>query len=113
MPAAATDPAAAQRTNLLGLPRSELEAFIAQLGGKPFRARQLMNWMYKRGVDSFTQMTDLAKELRAQLAANPLHALGGSQIDVDHHPGEMTGRGVGNIRRRDAVDLTHGLQNAG
>jgi 23S rRNA (adenine2503-C2)-methyltransferase len=69
MPAAATDPAAAQRTNLLGLPRSELESFIAQLGGKPFRARQLMNWMYKRGVDSFAEMTDLAKELRAQLAA--------------------------------------------
>jgi 23S rRNA (adenine2503-C2)-methyltransferase len=70
MPAAAlTDPAAAERTNLLGLARPGLEAFIAQLGGKPFRARQLMNWMYKRGVDSFTQMTDLAKELRAQLAA--------------------------------------------
>jgi 23S rRNA (adenine2503-C2)-methyltransferase len=70
MPAAAlTDPAAVERTNLLGLARPELEAFIAQLGGKPFRARQLMNWMYKRGVDSFTQMTDLAKELRAQLAA--------------------------------------------
>jgi 23S rRNA (adenine2503-C2)-methyltransferase len=70
MPAAAlTDPAAAERTNLLGLARPELEAFIAQLGGKPFRARQLMNWMYKRGVDSFAQMTDLAKELRAQLAA--------------------------------------------
>jgi 23S rRNA (adenine2503-C2)-methyltransferase len=28
-----------------------------------------MNWMYKRGVDSFAEMTDLAKELRAQLAA--------------------------------------------
>ena len=70
MPAAAlTDPAAAERTNLLGLARPELEAFIAQLGGKPFRARQLMNWMYKRGVDSFADMTDLAKELRAQLAA--------------------------------------------
>jgi len=70
MPAAAlTDPAAAERTNLLGLARPELEAFIAQLGGKPFRARQLMNWIYKRGVDSFTQMTDLAKEFRAQLAA--------------------------------------------
>jgi 23S rRNA (adenine2503-C2)-methyltransferase len=69
MPAAAlTDPAAAERSNLLGLPRPQLEAFIAQLGGKPFRARQLMNWMYKRGVDSFAQMTDLAKELRARLA---------------------------------------------
>jgi 23S rRNA (adenine2503-C2)-methyltransferase len=55
------------QTNLLGLPRPELEAFVAQLGSKPFRARQLMNWVYKRGEGSFAQMTDLAKDFRAQL----------------------------------------------
>ena len=56
-------------TNLLGLPRPALEGFVAQLGSKPFRARQLMNWMYKRGVGSFAEMTDLAKEFRARLTA--------------------------------------------
>src|SRR5579885_672919 len=56
-------------TNLLGLPRPALEAFVAELGGKPFRARQLMNWMYKRGEPSFDRMSDLAKDFRAQLAA--------------------------------------------
>jgi 23S rRNA (adenine2503-C2)-methyltransferase len=55
-------------TNLLGLPRPALEAFVAGLGGKPFRARQLMNWVYKRGESSFERMTDLAKDFRAQLA---------------------------------------------
>jgi 23S rRNA (adenine2503-C2)-methyltransferase len=55
------------QTNLLGLPRPELEAFVAQLGSKPFRARQLMNWVYKRGEGSFEEMTDLAKDFRAQL----------------------------------------------
>ena len=59
--------AATERTNLLGLPRPALEAFVAQLGSKPFRARQLMNWMYKRGVSSFADMTDLAKDFRARL----------------------------------------------
>ena len=61
--------AATERTNLLGLPRPALEAFVARLGSKPFRARQLMNWMYKRGVGSFAAMTDLAKDFRARLAA--------------------------------------------
>jgi 23S rRNA (adenine2503-C2)-methyltransferase len=61
--------AAAERTNLLGLPRPELTAFVAQLGSQPFRARQLMNWIYKRGADSFAEMSDLAKEFRARLAA--------------------------------------------
>jgi 23S rRNA (adenine2503-C2)-methyltransferase len=61
------DTIATERTNLLGLARPQLEAFVAQLGSKPFRARQLMNWIYKRGVGSFAQMTDLAKEFRARL----------------------------------------------
>src|SRR6202049_3364624 len=54
-------------TNLLGLPRPALEAYVAQLGSKPFRARQLMNWIYKRGAGSFADMTDRAKDFRARL----------------------------------------------
>jgi 23S rRNA (adenine2503-C2)-methyltransferase len=59
---------AAERTNLLGLPRPALETFAAQLGSRPFRARQLMNWIYKRGTGEFAEMTDLAKDFRARLA---------------------------------------------
>ena len=51
-----------QRTNLLGLPRAGLEAFVEELGSKAFRARQLMAWIYKRGAGSFEEMTDLAKD---------------------------------------------------
>ena len=54
--------------NLLGLTRPDLETFVAGLGSKPFRARQLMGWIYKRGVGSFENMTDLAKDFRARLA---------------------------------------------
>jgi 23S rRNA (adenine2503-C2)-methyltransferase len=64
----ATDPVPSPE-NLLGLTRPALEAFVAGLGSKPFRARQLMNWVYKRGEGSFESMTDLAKDFRAQLAA--------------------------------------------
>src|SRR5215469_14493486 len=56
------------KTNLLGLPRAELEAFVSGLGSKPFRARQLLNWVYKRGEGSIANMTDLAKDFRAQLS---------------------------------------------
>src|SRR4030088_2112733 len=66
---AAMTSAATERTNLLGLPRPALEAFVAPLGGKPFRARQLMNWMYKRGVGSFADMKDLAQDSRPLLPA--------------------------------------------
>jgi 23S rRNA (adenine2503-C2)-methyltransferase len=66
------DATVTERTNLLGLTRPSLEAFVAQLGSKPFRARQLMQWLYKRGVGSFPEMTDLAKELRVRLAERAL-----------------------------------------
>jgi 23S rRNA (adenine2503-C2)-methyltransferase len=58
-----------ERTNLLGLARPELEAFVAErLGAKPFRARQLMKWIYRRGAADFSVMSDLAQDFRAQLA---------------------------------------------
>ena len=64
------------RVNLLGLPRAELEAFVAdRLGAKPFRARQLMKWIYRRGVADIAAMSDLAQDFRAQLAQVALIAV--------------------------------------
>ena len=61
---------AGERVNLLGLPRAELEAFVAtRLGAKPFRARQLMKWIYRRGAADFSSMTDLSQDFRSQLSA--------------------------------------------
>jgi 23S rRNA (adenine2503-C2)-methyltransferase len=57
-----------ERVNLLGLPRDALEAFVTQrLDAKPFRARQLMKWIYRRGAADFSVMSDLKQEFRAQL----------------------------------------------
>jgi 23S rRNA (adenine2503-C2)-methyltransferase len=57
-----------ERVNLLGLPRAQLETFVAtRLDAKPFRARQLMKWIYRRGAADFSSMTDLAQDFRAQL----------------------------------------------
>ena len=56
------------RTNLLGLSRPQMEAFFADLGEKPFRARQIMQWIYRHGVDDFDHMTDLSLKLRQRLA---------------------------------------------
>jgi 23S rRNA (adenine2503-C2)-methyltransferase len=55
------------RINLLGLPRAGLEALAVELGGKPFRARQLMSWIYKRHEGEFSRMSDLAQAFRLLL----------------------------------------------
>ena len=54
--------------NLLGLPRSDLENFFSELGEKPFRARQLMRWLYRRSILDLDAMTDLSVALRSSLA---------------------------------------------
>jgi 23S rRNA (adenine2503-C2)-methyltransferase len=60
---------ATAKTNLLGLTKAGLEAFVADMGEKPFRARQLMKWMYRRAVGDIDAMTDLGKDFRQRLAA--------------------------------------------
>ena len=67
--ATATLPASApERINLLDLDRAGLERFFADIGEKPFRAKQVMQWIHQRGVTDFAQMTDLSKTLRTRLA---------------------------------------------
>ena len=54
--------------NLLDFDQPKLAAFFAELGEKPFRAKQLMRWIHHFGVIDFRQMTDVAKTLREKLA---------------------------------------------
>lgn len=54
--------------NLLGLDAPALTQLVGQWGGKPFRARQLQKWVHQRGASQFDDMTDLARDFRAQLA---------------------------------------------
>jgi 23S rRNA (adenine2503-C2)-methyltransferase len=59
--------ARAGKPNLLGMTLPEMTAFFAELGEKPFRAKQVFRWIHQGGVDQFEAMTDLAKSLREKL----------------------------------------------
>lgn len=59
-----------QKTELIGLSKEELLAEIARIGEKPFRAKQLWQWLYYRGETDFANMTNLSIDLRAKLADN-------------------------------------------
>ena len=54
--------------NLLGLPQGDLERMFVDMGEKPFRARQVMQWMYGRSVFDLDLMTNLSVALRRELA---------------------------------------------
>lgn len=53
--------------NLFGLDRTALRALFVERGEKPFRADQIMQWIYRRGLDDFDGMTNVAKDLRERM----------------------------------------------
>ncbi|AUH49994.1 23S rRNA (adenine(2503)-C(2))-methyltransferase RlmN [Chromobacterium sp. ATCC 53434] len=55
------------KTNLLDFNLDQLTQHFAEMGEKPFRAKQVMRWMHQMAEDDFDAMTDLAKSLRAKL----------------------------------------------
>ena len=55
--------------NLLDYDAQGLAGFFAEVGEKPFRARQVMRWIHQFGEAEFEKMSDLSKDLRAKLSA--------------------------------------------
>ncbi|WP_417687751.1 bifunctional tRNA (adenosine(37)-C2)-methyltransferase TrmG/ribosomal RNA large subunit methyltransferase RlmN [Pseudidiomarina sp.] len=56
-----------KKVNLLDLNRQGMREFFQELGEKPFRADQVMKWLYHYCVDDFDEMTNLNKVLREKL----------------------------------------------
>jgi 23S rRNA (adenine2503-C2)-methyltransferase len=55
------------KTNLLDFDAQQLGAWFAEMGEKPFRARQVLRWVHKAGEGDFDAMSDLALSLRSKL----------------------------------------------
>ena len=56
--------------NLLNYDLPQLTAYFAEIGEKPFRAKQLMRWVHHFGENDFARMSDLAKSLREKLSVS-------------------------------------------
>lgn len=56
--------------NLTHLTKSQLEKELTDSGEQAFRAKQIWNWIYARGVKSFAEMTNISKERREILSQN-------------------------------------------
>ncbi len=58
--------------NLLDFDAERLTGFFAEIGEKPFRARQVMRWIHQFGQSEFEKMSDLSKGLRAKLESGAM-----------------------------------------
>ena len=54
----------------VGLSHAELSSIVASLGQKPFREKQLWQWIYFFGETDFDKMSNLSKDFREKLKAN-------------------------------------------
>ncbi|MFP3029257.1 MAG: bifunctional tRNA (adenosine(37)-C2)-methyltransferase TrmG/ribosomal RNA large subunit methyltransferase RlmN [Arsenophonus sp.] len=57
------------KVNLLDMDRKQMRQFFSDIGEKPFRADQVMKWIYHYCYDDFNLMTDINKVLRSKLKA--------------------------------------------
>ncbi|NNE37215.1 MAG: 23S rRNA (adenine(2503)-C(2))-methyltransferase RlmN [Gammaproteobacteria bacterium] len=56
-----------QPVNFFNLTHEALRSFFTDMGEKPYRATQVMKWVYHHGVIDLELMTDLSKDLRQRL----------------------------------------------
>ncbi|MBL8953140.1 MAG: 23S rRNA (adenine(2503)-C(2))-methyltransferase RlmN [Myxococcaceae bacterium] len=76
-------------TDLASLSFDALHKFVVEtLGEKPFRAKQIFNWVHQRGVTDVALMTDLSKGLRERLAKEA--SLGTLTKDVEQRSTDGT-----------------------
>ncbi len=90
------------RANLLDLDPEALAQQFAAVGEKPFRATQVLRWIHQRGAAQFSEMTDLAKTLRARLETQA--AITAPTIVGDHVASDGTRKWLIQIDGANAVE---------
>ncbi len=79
-----------QRRALPGLMREDLISALADLGERPYRADQILEWVYKRRATSFSDMTNLSSDLRETLARH--FTLNRCEIVLSGRSADTTGK---------------------
>lgn len=57
----------AHTRGILGVSPDSVEGYLGELNEPAFRARQVMEWIYRHGAGEFAEMTNLSKDLRQRL----------------------------------------------
>ncbi|WP_374049554.1 23S rRNA (adenine(2503)-C(2))-methyltransferase RlmN [Neobacillus sp. OS1-2] len=58
-----------KKKSIYSLELHELKDWLSENGEKPFRAEQIFDWLYKKRIISFEDMSNLAKGLRDKLSS--------------------------------------------
>ena len=88
--------------NLLEFNRQQLINYIQKFGHKPYRAKQLLRWIYRRGEGRFDEMTDVAKSFR--LALKESASIVTPEINFDHLSEDGTRKWLLNVGEKNGIE---------
>ncbi len=88
--------------NLLEYNLRELIKYTASYGHKPYRAKQLLKWIYKFGQKDFNLMTDLAKSFREELSE--IAQIKIPHIQLDHLSSDGTRKWLLDVGTKNGVE---------
>ena len=101
-----------EKVNLLNFDRLGLQSYFSEIGEKPFRATQLLKWIYQFGVDDFNTMSNLSKSLREKL--NEVAEIKLPEIVTEQHSddGTIANRPPGReVEKRKEKEENHGNED--
>lgn len=88
--------------NLLDKDLQGMEAWFDEIGEKPFRARQVVKWIYHHGITDFDAMTNLSKSLREKLVT--LACIDLPEIVTEQQSNDGTRKWVLRIDEKNSVE---------
>ena len=88
--------------NLLEFNLRELTKYIAPYGHKPYRAKQLLKWIYKVGQKDFNLMTDLSKSFRQELSE--IAQIQTPKIHLDHLSSDGTRKWLLDVGAKNGIE---------
>jgi 23S rRNA (adenine2503-C2)-methyltransferase len=88
--------------NLFDLDQNSMREFFGAMGERPFRATQVMKWLYHHGLTELAGMTDLAKSLREQLVPATNFAL--PQPELERISGDGTRKWLLRVDEKNCVE---------
>lgn len=76
------------KTDIRALTLEQLQEQLVEAGQKPFRAKQVYEWLWQKAAHSFEEMTNLSKDLRAWLQEN--YAINAITIETSQQSNDRT-----------------------
>ena len=91
-----------EKTNLLDLDRAGMRAFFETLDEKPFRADQVLKWLYHHGASDVDQMTNLSIALREKLKSQTEIYV--PAVETDHLSADGTSKWTFRLRGGNGIE---------